>query len=89
MHPLKSLNVMGDGGMVTTNNKKIFNWLRKFRNHGMTDRDHIQFWVQIETTTFSSNCSFNWIKKLSTVIKKIQTKLMDKMLSIISSRDFT
>ena len=44
MHPLKSLNVMGDGGMVTTNNKKIFNWLKKFRNHGMTDRDHIQFW---------------------------------------------
>ena len=23
MHPLKSLNVMGDGGMVATNNKKI------------------------------------------------------------------
>ena len=23
MHPLKSLNVMGDGGMVVTNNKKI------------------------------------------------------------------
>ena len=28
MHPLKSLNVMGDGGMVTTNNKKIFNGLK-------------------------------------------------------------
>ena len=24
MHPLKSLNVMGDGGMVVTNNKKNF-----------------------------------------------------------------
>ena len=23
MHPLKSLNVMGDGGMVVTNNKKL------------------------------------------------------------------
>ena len=44
MHPLKSLNVMGDGGMVTTNNKKIFQWIKKFRNHGMVDRDHIDFW---------------------------------------------
>ena len=44
MHPLKSLNVMGDGGMVVTNNKKIAEWLRKFRNHGMVDRDHIDFW---------------------------------------------
>ena len=44
MHPLKSLNVMGDGGMVATNNKKIFNWIKKYRNHGMIDRDHIEFW---------------------------------------------
>ena len=41
MHPLKSLNVMGDGGMVATNNQKIFNWIIKYRNHGMVDRDHI------------------------------------------------
>ena len=26
MHPLKSLNVMGDGGFVGTNSKLIFNW---------------------------------------------------------------
>ena len=41
MHPLKSLNVMGDGGMVVTNSDKIANWIRKYRNHGMVDRDHI------------------------------------------------
>jgi len=44
MHPLKSLNVMGDGGAVVTNNKKIFNWLQKYRNHGMINRDKISFW---------------------------------------------
>ena len=25
MHPLKSLNAMGDGGMVVTNDKKVLN----------------------------------------------------------------
>ena len=44
MHPLKSLNVMGDGGMVVTNNKKIAMWLRQYRNHGMISRDKIDFW---------------------------------------------
>ena len=34
-HPLKSLNVIGDGGAVVTNDKKIYDWLLKYRNHGM------------------------------------------------------
>lgn len=44
MHPLKSLNVAGDGGMVLTNNEKLYNWMKAYRNHGMSDRDTIQFW---------------------------------------------
>jgi len=44
MHPLKPLNVMGDGGMVVTNDKQLANWMLKYRNHGMADRDHIEFW---------------------------------------------
>lgn len=44
MHPLKPLNVMGDGGMVVTNNDKLAAWMRRYRNHGMVDRDHIEFW---------------------------------------------
>lgn len=44
MHPLKPLNVWGDGGMVATNNDEYATWLRKYRNHGMVDRDHIEFW---------------------------------------------
>lgn len=44
MHPLKSLNVMGDGGMVVTNDDNLAQWMRKYRNHGMVDRDHIEFW---------------------------------------------
>ena len=44
MHPLKTLNVMGDGGMVVTNDEDLHVWMLKYRNHGMVDRDHIEFW---------------------------------------------
>lgn len=44
MHPLKSLNVMGDGGMLVTDNTKLYEWMREYRNHGMKDRDHIVRW---------------------------------------------
>ena len=44
MHPLKSLNAMGDGGVVATNNDELAIWIRKYRNHGMVDRNHIEFW---------------------------------------------
>lgn len=44
MHPLKTLNVMGDGGMVVTDDDDLHAWMLKYRNHGMVDRDHIEFW---------------------------------------------
>ena len=44
MHPLKSLNAIGDGGMVVTNDENLFRWMLKYRNHGMIDRNHIEFW---------------------------------------------
>ncbi len=44
MHPLKPLNVMGDGGVVVTDDDEIASWLRLYRNHGLRDRDHIDMW---------------------------------------------
>ena len=44
MHPLKSLNAMGDGGIVVTGHDDAATWMKKYRNHGMIDRDHIEFW---------------------------------------------
>ena len=43
-HPLKNLNAIGDGGMITTNDKFFYNWLLKARNNGHPDRDHCDFW---------------------------------------------
>ena len=39
MHPLKNLNVWGDGGFIITNNKKLFDKLLLIRNHGLLNRD--------------------------------------------------
>ena len=27
-HPLKNLSALGDGGIITTNNKKYYHWLK-------------------------------------------------------------
>lgn len=38
-HPLKNLNVWGDGGIITTNSDEIANKLKLMRNHGLKGRD--------------------------------------------------
>jgi|TARA_B110001452_G_scaffold255998_1_gene248944 dTDP-3-amino-2,3,6-trideoxy-4-keto-D-glucose/dTDP-3-amino-3,4,6-trideoxy-alpha-D-glucose/dTDP-2,6-dideoxy-D-kanosamine transaminase len=84
MHPLKSLNVMGDGGMVTTNNSKIFNWLKKYRNHGMINRDQIEFWgVNNRLQPLQAIVALEGLKKIDAVIKKRNNnaKKMDQYLS--------
>lgn len=43
-HPLKNLNAIGDGGMVVTNNKKIYDWISKARNLGHLNRNQCDFW---------------------------------------------
>ena len=44
MHPLKPLNVWGDGGVIVTNDDRAAEFLRLYRNHGLRDRDHAEIW---------------------------------------------
>ena len=39
MHPLKNLNVWGDGGVITTRSKELHDKLVLLRNHGLVNRD--------------------------------------------------
>ncbi|MFL5063049.1 MAG: DegT/DnrJ/EryC1/StrS family aminotransferase [Xanthobacteraceae bacterium] len=39
LHPLKFLNIWGDGGVVTTDNDDLAHRLRLLRNHGLESRD--------------------------------------------------
>jgi aminotransferase EvaB len=42
LHPLKNLNVWGDGGVVVTNDDSIADRIRLLRNHGLLNRDHVE-----------------------------------------------
>jgi len=42
MHPLKNLNVWGDGGYIVTDSEKIHSKLLLLRNHGLINRDECQ-----------------------------------------------
>ena len=44
MHPLKPLNVWGDGGIVVTDDDEAAAYLRLYHNHGLKDRDHVEMW---------------------------------------------
>ncbi len=39
LHPLKNMNVWGDGGMVTTDNRELAKEILLMRNHGLASRD--------------------------------------------------
>ena len=41
LHPLKFLNIWGDGGVITTNDNEVATRLRLIRNHGLKDRDTV------------------------------------------------
>jgi dTDP-4-amino-4,6-dideoxygalactose transaminase len=44
MHPLKTLNACGDAGMVTTNDKKVYQTLIQLRNIGLRNRNESELW---------------------------------------------
>lgn len=41
LHPLKNLNVAGDGGMIVTNDLVLFDKISRYRNHNLINRDSI------------------------------------------------
>src|SRR5207244_2051145 len=54
LHPLKNLNVWADGGVVTTRSDELARKLRLYRNHGLANRDEIEF--------FGINCRLDTIQ---------------------------
>lgn len=40
LHPLKTLNACGDGGILTTNDQSLCEQLKLLRNHGLQNRDN-------------------------------------------------
>lgn len=45
LHPLKPINVWGDGGVITTNSDQLKERLLLLRNHGLKNRDECEFYA--------------------------------------------
>ena len=72
MHPLKNLNVWGDGGIIGTNNKKIYEKLKLLRNHGLINRN---------------NCKmYGYNSRLDTIQAAVALKMIKKINFITDSR---
>ena len=46
LHPLKTLNACGDGGVITTNDDSLYQELKILRNLGLKERDDCVVWGQ-------------------------------------------
>tara|TARA_X000000950_G_scaffold288608_1_gene406263 strand:+ start:8975 stop:10075 length:1101 start_codon:yes stop_codon:yes gene_type:complete len=70
-HPLKNLNALGDSGYLTTNSKKISNFIKDVRNHGMTKRNKIKNFGYVSRMDNLQAAILNFrLKNLSKIIKK-------------------
>lgn len=70
MHPLKNLNVWGDGGIITTNNKKIYDKIRLMRNHGLISRNDCKIYgYNSRLDTIQAAVGLEMIKKINLITK--------------------
>ena len=71
MHPLKNLNVWGDGGIITTNNYKIYQKLKLLRNHGLISRDNCKLYgYNSRLDTIQAAVGLEMIKKINTITNR-------------------
>ena len=69
-HPLKNLNVWGDGGIIVTNNINLSNRLKLIRNHGLVERNVCQ--------------EFSYNSRLDTIQAVVAKHLIEKKLPNIT-----
>ena len=72
LHPLKNLNVWGDGGVIVTNSPELHDRIRLLRNHGLRTRD--------EASVFGYN------SRLDTLQAIVALHLLDQVASINEAR---
>lgn len=86
LHPLKNLNVCGDGGVITTNSKQVYERLKLLRNHGLRNRDEIEFFgYNSRLDTLHAAVANYVLKNLDAVIEARQrnARIYDTALSVL------
>lgn len=71
-HPLKNLNAIGDSGYLTTNSKKIYDYIRILRSHGMANRNVVK--------------NFGYVSRMDNVQAAILNYRLNNLNNIISKR---
>lgn len=75
-HPLKNLNALGDGGFITTDNKKIYEKIKLYKNHGMSGRDQVDiFGVNSRLDTIHASILSFRLRKLKKIIAKRKSNI--------------
>lgn len=77
LHPLKNLHAFGDGGIITTDDFKLDDWLRKARTHGFRNRAESDF--------FSYN---NRLDELQAALLRVQLKHLSDYTAIRRKKAF-
>ncbi len=72
LHPLKNLNVWGDGGFIFAKEKKSYEMLRLMRNHGLVSRN--------------KNLIFGYNSRLDTIQAVVANHLLKKIKIITNKR---
>ncbi len=83
LHPLKNLNVCGDGGVITTDSKTIYEKIKLLRNHGLKNRNEIEFFgYNSRLDTLHAVVANHIMKELPTIAKLRQrnASIYDKEL---------
>lgn len=71
LHPLKNLNVLGDGGFITTDNEDIYETIKRLRNHGLKNRNEADYFgYNSRLDTFQAAVALNNLDKIDRIIQK-------------------
>lgn len=72
LHPLKLLNVLGDGGVLTTNSKKTYDYIKLLRNHGLNGKNSLLWGYNSRLDNIQASVANIKLKKITVRIKKNQ-----------------
>ena len=87
LHPLKNINVWSDGGVIVTDDVKIYNELRLLRNHGLSGRDTVDILgYNSRLDTFQAIVGSWLLPKANEIANKriSNAAILDRGLSLIS-----
>ena len=89
LHPRKSFHILGDGGLVVTNNTKLYNKILLMRNHGLKSRDESIIWgTNSRLDNLQAGFGNVMLKKISywnrkqLQIAKIYSKKLNKVVKV-------